>query len=98
MLHIVFQKEDVNTLSKSFELDKSLRGNVIQIKDDFAVGPIHYAFTEEEINLRKAWWREVLAGGDYEGLADTAEINDNRSIEDLKRELQENTEESVWLW
>ena len=32
MLHIVFQQEDINTLSKSFELDESLRGEIISNK------------------------------------------------------------------
>ncbi len=40
MIHIVFQEPDITALSKSFALDESLRGKVIQIKDDFAVGPL----------------------------------------------------------
>ena len=39
-MHIVFQQEDVNTLSKSFELDESLRSEIFEIKDDYAAGPL----------------------------------------------------------
>ena len=40
MLHIVFQQSDINTLQKAIELDETLQGEIIQIEDEFAVGPI----------------------------------------------------------
>ena len=40
MLHIVFQQSDVDTLEKAIELDETLQGEIIEIKDEFAVGPI----------------------------------------------------------
>ena len=46
MQHVVFQQEDVKTLSKSFELDDSLRGKIFEIKDDFAVGPLKDIYTQ----------------------------------------------------
>ena len=39
MIHIVFQEADIEALQKSFELDETLRADIVQIKDDFAVGP-----------------------------------------------------------
>lgn len=38
----------------------------MEIKEDYAVGPINNIFTEEEIENRRQWWREVLAGSGYE--------------------------------
>ncbi len=38
MIHIVFNEADIEALRKSFELDETLRSEIIQIKDDFAVG------------------------------------------------------------
>ena len=63
MIHIVFQHNDVSVLSASFDLDAALRGDVILIEDDFAVGPLAMIYTPEGIEARKHWWREVLAGG-----------------------------------
>ena len=40
MIHIVFQEPDITVLQKAIELDEKLAGKIIQIKDDFAVGPI----------------------------------------------------------
>ena len=47
MIHLVFQSPDIAALQKSFELDPSLQGDIIEIADDFAVGPINDLHTEE---------------------------------------------------
>ena len=39
-MHIVFQKEDINTLTKSFDLDESLRDEIIEIRPDYSVGTL----------------------------------------------------------
>lgn len=98
MIHIVFNEADVEVLQKAIELDESMQGDVIQVKDDYAVGPIKDIYAAESIELRKQWWREVLAGGDYDGLVDKNEVDDNKLVADLKERLQQNTEEICWIW
>ena len=71
MIHVVFQHNDVDALRKSFELDEALSGQVVEIKDDYAVGPLKNIYTEEGIAARMDWWRKVLAGGDRDGKVDT---------------------------
>src|SRR5690348_18041542 len=77
MIHIVFQRPDVDVLKKSFELEPALQGEVIQIEDDFAVGPLKDIYTPEGWEARKEWWRGVLAGGDYDGRVDSGEVKDD---------------------
>jgi Protein of unknown function/Domain of unknown function (DUF1835) len=98
MIHIVFQEADGAALQKSFPLDETLQGDIIQIKDDFAVGPIGYTFSEGESEVRKQWWREVLAGGDYDGRVDSGKIDDNKTLSDLVERLNNDPEEIVWVW
>ncbi len=98
MTHIVFQKADIAALKKSFDLDETFRGDIIQIKDEFAVGPIANIFSEEGIEARKQWWREVLRGGDYEGLVDNDEIDDNKTVAELIERLTNDPEEIAWIW
>ena len=98
MIHIVFNAPDVEVLQKALELDESLQGDVILIKNDYAVGPIKDIFTTEGIEARKQWWREVLAGGDYDGKVDTAEVDDNKTVQELIERLQTNTDEIMWIW
>ncbi|MGN6533041.1 MAG: DUF3658 domain-containing protein [Ginsengibacter sp.] len=97
-MHIVFQQPDINTLTKSFDLDESLRDEIVEIKDDYAVGPLKNIYSDEGIEARKQWWRNVLAEGDYDGHVDTGEVNDNKKIEEIKEKLASNQEEKVWIW
>jgi len=98
MIHIVFQEADVEALTKSFELDETLAGEVIQIKDDFAVGPLLDIDSEPGIAVRKEWWRDVLKGGDYDGKADTDEIDDQKTVDLLIEKLNTNAAEIAWIW
>jgi len=98
MIHIVFQQADVPALQKSFELDESMRGEIMEIKDEFAVGPVKDIYTPEAIEFRKQWWRDVLAGGDYDGLVDDGRVNDQKIVLELIERLQKNGEELVWIW
>jgi hypothetical protein len=99
MIHIVFQYNDVDTLKKAFELEPSFSGEVIEIKDELAVGPITGIFTPEGMEARKQWWREILAGGDYDGLVDRAETGDDSAkVAALKQRLTEDPKEIVWIW
>jgi Domain of unknown function (DUF1835)/Protein of unknown function len=98
MIHLVFNAADVEVLNKAIELDDSLNGQVIQIKDDFAVGPLNQIYTEDGIETRKNWWREVLSGGDYDGKVETGEVDDNKTMSELVDTLKGNTDETVWIW
>ena len=98
MIHIVFQQADVAVIQEAMKLDESLQGDVIEIKDDYAVGPINDIFTEEGIGSRKQWWREVLAGSDIDGKVDDGSIDDLKTIDGLKKQLDADPAEMVWVW
>lgn len=98
MIHIVFQEADIDALKKSFELDETLAAEIVQVKDDFAVGPLDNIYEESGIAARKEWWRLVLAGGDYEGLVDDDSIDDRKTLVYLKEQLDTDPEQSLWIW
>jgi Domain of unknown function (DUF1835)/Protein of unknown function len=98
MIHIVFQENDVTVLKKVIELDETLQGDVVQIKDDFAVGPLLNIYRVEGIESRKDWWREVLQGGDYDGKVDGGEVDDNKTMVAIIDTLHANVEEVIWIW
>jgi|RhiMetdeSRZDD1v2_1073273.scaffolds.fasta_scaffold12372_2 uncharacterized protein DUF1835/uncharacterized protein DUF3658 len=98
MIHIVFNEPDVSVLQKAIELDETLQGDVFQIKDDYAVGPIKDIYTTEGIEARKQWWRDVLAGGDYDGKADTGEVDDMKTVVDIIVRLARTSDEIVYIW
>jgi uncharacterized protein DUF1835/uncharacterized protein DUF3658 len=98
MIHLVFNEADVEVLKSAIELDPSMQGEVIQIKDDYAVGPLKDIYLGEGIEARKNWWREVLAGGDYDGLVDKGIVDDHKTVAELVGRLRREPEELIWIW
>jgi len=98
MVHIVFQQADIEALQKSFELDENFSGDIVQIQDDLAVGPIADIYTEEGRQARKQWWREVLEGGDYDGLVDRETADDTALVTELISRLNADENEVIWIW
>ena len=98
MIHIVFNEADVEVLQKAQALDEDFTGEVIQVKDDYAVGPLQNIYDAEGIENRKQWWREILSGGDYDGAVDENTMDDNKLVEDLKKKLEEDKNKLVWIW
>jgi Protein of unknown function/Domain of unknown function (DUF1835) len=98
MIHIVFNEADVKVLKDAIEMDGSLAGEVVQIKDDFAVGPLENVYVGEGINARKEWWASVLQGGDYAGKIDSGEVDDLKTVADLVGTMRRNEEEQIWIW
>ncbi|MEP7107513.1 MAG: DUF3658 domain-containing protein [Ferruginibacter sp.] len=98
MIHVVFNEQDIKVLKQAIELDESLKGELIQIKDDYSVGPLGDIYTVAGIENRKQWWRAVLAGGDYDGKADTGEVDDYKTVSELESKMRSNEEEIVWVW
>jgi hypothetical protein len=97
-MHIVFQKEDINTLTKSFNLDESLRKEVIEIRDDYSVGPLKHIYSSEGIDRRKDWWRNVLSGNETTITVDSGYVDDSKTVAQIKEKLRRAEEESIWIW
>ena len=98
MIHIVFQQADVGTLQKAIALDETLQGEVLEIKDDFAVGPLENIDTAEGWEARANWWRDLLAASPYNQENLVGSFDDRKTLEELKRKLDEDEKEVAWLW
>lgn len=96
-IHVVFQQADVSTLKAAIELDESLQGEVLEIKDDYAVGPIESVYEAEGWQLRKEWWKSLLDVSPY-SVELTDMIDDRMTVHNLKKVLDENGKEEVWIW
>jgi len=97
MIHIVFNESEVSLMKEVIDLDETLTGDVIQIKDDFAVGPLAGIDTEEGWQARVDWHRTLLQGSPYgEELAGS--FDDRETVKQLKAKLDENPAEELWIW
>ena len=98
MIHIVFNEADVKVLQQAIELDETLVGDVVLIRDDYAVGPLDNIYLKEGIQARREWWAQVLAGGDYAGKAATDEVDDYQTAATLVGTLRRDETAEVWIW
>lgn len=98
MIHIVFNTADVDVLKQAMDMEASMAGEVIEIKDDYAVGPLTNLYTEEGRTARNAWWKQVLQGGDYDGLVEKGVVNDDATAALLKEKLDADKAEVIWIW
>ena len=98
MIHIVFNEPDVEVIKKAIELDASLSGEVMLIRDDYAVGPLLNVYTPEGVAERKDWWRMIFAGGDHEGIVDEGKVNDEEVLLNIKEALANDEAEHLWIW
>jgi hypothetical protein len=98
MIHIVFNESDKNVLQQAIELDETLIGEIVCIKDDYAVGPLYNIYLGDGIEARSNWWIEVLSGGDFESKINDTENNDYQTIAQLVGTMRRNPEELIWIW
>ena len=97
MIHIVFNQDDVKVLTEAIAMDEKLAGDIVQIKDDFAVGPLGNIYTDG-IETRRQWWKDVLAGGDYDSSIESGEVDDTKTAAELVGRMRREEEEIIWIW
>jgi hypothetical protein len=97
MIHIVFNESEVDLMKQVIEQDETLAGEVVQIKDDYAVGPLAGIDTEEGWQARLTWWMGLLENSSYAG-TNTVKFDDRETVKGLKEKLAANPEEQIWIW
>jgi hypothetical protein len=96
MIHIVFNTADIAALEQAIELDASLSGKIIEIKDEYAVGPLLDIYETEGYQARRDWWKEVLTHSPYEDQLDI--VDDQLTVHQLINALNHDENEMIWIW
>jgi hypothetical protein len=94
MVHIIFQQADREVLNKAIELDETLAGEIMEIKDDYAVGPLGTLNSPEGWQERRDWWKSLLEFSPYMEQLDM--VDDKLTVHQLKQKLEE-TSEDIWM-
>ncbi|MBN8720678.1 MAG: DUF1835 domain-containing protein [Sediminibacterium magnilacihabitans] len=96
MIHIVFEQANVAVLQKAMELDETLQGEVVEIKDDYAVGPLLNIYETEGYQARRDWWKTLL---EYSPYTDSLNIVDDKlAVHQLLKAIDEQPEQELWIW
>lgn len=96
MIHIVFEQANVAALQKAIELDETLQGSIVEIKDDYAVGPLQNVYETEGYQARRDWWKQLLEFSPY---TDSLQIVDDKlAVHQLLKQLDEEADTEVWIW
>lgn len=98
MIHVVFNEPDVEVIAKAIELDESLSGPIMLVRDDYAVGPVENLFTPEGAAIRKEWWKMVLENGDLSTAVEDGLVDDEQVVLDMKEALANDESQVLWIW
>lgn len=96
MIHVVFNESEVQLMQSVQELDETLAGPVVQIKDDYAVGPVENIFETGGYQQRRDWWLGLLENSPYKEQADI--VDDKMTVHNIVKALTEDPEEQLWIW
>jgi len=97
MMHIVFQHADVHVIAEAMKLDESLNGEIVEIKDEWGVGPLKDLDTDEGWNAREEWWRQLLTGSPM-GEKIVGTFDDRQTVNAVKEKLEADTALELWIW
>jgi hypothetical protein len=96
MIHIVFETANVAVLQQAIELDETIQGSILEIKDDYAVGPLGNVYETEGYQERRDWWKQLLEYSPYTEQLDL--VDDKLAVHQLLKQLDEEPETEVWIW
>jgi len=96
MIHLVFNTANIAALEAAIELDESLAGKIVEIRDDFAVGPLLDIYESEGYQARKTWWEEILMHSPYTDQLGI--VDDKLTVHQLIQSLEEDPTEEIWIW
>jgi hypothetical protein len=75
---------------------KAYKGDIVEIKDDFAVGPLGDVYGTEGYQERRDWWKMLLEFSPY---SDSLNIVDDKlTVHNLLKRLDEEPDQEVWIW
>jgi Protein of unknown function/Domain of unknown function (DUF1835) len=87
--HIIVGEQNSKPLIAAQELDESLAGEILVLKDQLGLGPIHLAEGETMDTARSAFWISLNGLEDFK-------IEDSQKVQILADQVTE--EDQVWFW
>ncbi|HEV3225063.1 MAG TPA: DUF1835 domain-containing protein [Puia sp.] len=98
MFHIVFDSTGAGLLNAAMDLDESLDGEIILIRDDYSVGPIQDLFSESGRQGRVNWWNTIKGDVKVSGPHEIIEEPDAAVLLKIIQRMGEEEFDQIWIW
>jgi Domain of unknown function (DUF1835)/Protein of unknown function len=93
MFHIVFDSQGAKQIAEAMDLDEALDGEIIQMTDDYSVGPIQDLFSVAGWEARAGWWASIR-----EEEVPAEEESDAERLRKLQLRMDEEEFDQIWIW
>jgi len=98
MFHFVFDPRGAENLNAAMDMDESLDGETILIRDDYSAGPIQDLFSESGQTLRKKWWEEIRDEGKEFSAEGVDKVGDSIMVNKILQRMEEEEFDQIWIW
>ena len=98
MFHIVFDSRGAELLSSAMDMDEALDGEIIQIRDDFAVGPIGIYFLKPDGMNEKNGGQAYRKEKGFPQKIRSAGDSDSDTIRKIVQRMEEEEFDQIWIW
>lgn len=99
MFHIVFESRGAELLSAAMDIDESLDGETVIIRDDYAVGPLEDLFSESGQDARSHWWKQIQSPAGNTASTEMTEVfSDAESVQKMLHRMREEEFDEIWIW
>jgi hypothetical protein len=98
MFHIVFDSRGAELLSSAMDMDESLDGETVLVKDDYSVGPIQNLFSEEGRQERKKWWSSIREKEKNTEADESGVESDWTVLRSIVLRMEEEEFDQIWIW
>jgi len=98
MFHIVFDAKGAAELSAAMDIDDSLDGETILIRDDYSTGPLRDIFTAEGQDYRRQWWSAISDGHGGHTVEGSDEESDSLKLQRVIERMEQEEFDQIWIW
>jgi hypothetical protein len=98
MFHFVFDSRGAENLNAAMDMDESLDGETVLVRDDYSVGPIQDLFSESGLTMRKKWWEEISEEGKDLSRQGIEQDGDSKALTNILQRMGEEEFDQIWIW
>ncbi|MCL6523814.1 MAG: DUF1835 domain-containing protein [Thermoflavifilum sp.] len=94
IIHIVFDQDSAQALQQAFEIDPTLRDDIVVLTDDYTYGPI--VINIDQWNQRKTWLQTFIFP--YNNSQPSDVLNEVEQRQKLHQRMHEEEDLHLWIW